>query len=192
MWKHSPKIDIYSALPPPEVFGWKRGSTGNYKIDWDCSDFQINVQETINFLTKGCTCKKGCKTKQCLCKKNGRNCGPGCHCQGCTNVRFVIVTSRNNVAPTVCQEELSADEGSETESDSDTCSTCSTTNERYDTEIITDSDYLLDEASNIVHSLATPVCQNKFTMHACICTVMYQKNGILLSPPYIHLNTFTD
>ena len=150
MWKHSPKIDIYSALPPPEASGWKKGSTGSYEIDWDCSDFQTNVQETINYLTKGCTCKKGCKTKQCSCKKNGRNCGPGCQCQGCTNVLLVTVTSRNSTAPTVRQEDLSADEGSETESDSDTCSTCSTTSERYDTEIITDSDYLLGEASNIV------------------------------------------
>ena len=44
------------------------------------------MKGTIEFLTKGCSCKKGCKTKQCGCRKTGRHCGPGCDCHGCTNL----------------------------------------------------------------------------------------------------------
>lgn len=70
MWKHSPQRDVYISLPPPEKSGWLKNNTaGSFEIDWDCSEFQSEVQDTINFLTKGCSCKKGCKTKQCSCKK---------------------------------------------------------------------------------------------------------------------------
>ncbi len=45
-------------------------------FDWDSQEIQEQVQDTIGFLTKGCSCKKGCKTKQCRCRKKGRHCGP--------------------------------------------------------------------------------------------------------------------
>ena len=35
---------------------------------------------------KGCSCKKGCKTKQCGSRKKCSDCGPGCNCKGCTNL----------------------------------------------------------------------------------------------------------
>ena len=152
MWKHSPKRDVYGALPPPDEWGWKKGSTGNYEFDWDSSNFQTTVQETIDFLMKGCSCKKGCKIKHCSCRKNGRQCGPGCQCQGCTNLPTSTDTSDSSAPSTpVQQEESSENEEYDTESNySEDSDTSSTTNERYDTEIITDNDYLLHEASNIV------------------------------------------
>ena len=55
-------------------------------IDWDAPDLQERVKGTIQFLTKGCTCKHGCKTRRCSCKKNSKHCGPGCECQGCVNL----------------------------------------------------------------------------------------------------------
>ena len=44
------------------------------------------IKNNIEFLTKGCSYSKGCKTLRCGCKKRQRNCGPGCLCQGCTNI----------------------------------------------------------------------------------------------------------
>lgn len=55
---------------------------------------------------------------------------------------------------THAQDEPSTDEGSDIEhsGESDACSTCNSTeeNERYDVEVVTDTDYLLDEALNLV------------------------------------------
>lgn len=36
-------------------------------------------------MSKGCTCKTGCGTKRCRCRKESRTCGAGCECRGCTN-----------------------------------------------------------------------------------------------------------
>ena len=146
MWKHSPNRDVYGALPPPEECGWKKDSTGHYEFDWDSPDLQTTVQETINFLMKGCSCKKGCKTKQCSCRKNRRQCGPGCQCQGCTNLPTSTDTS-DSPAPSVQvhQQEQQKNLKLSSYSDSDTCSTDS---ERYETEIVTDNDYLVRETSN--------------------------------------------
>ena len=44
------------------------------------------INGTIHFLTKGCSCKKGCRTNNCSCKRRSSHCGPGCACQGCTNL----------------------------------------------------------------------------------------------------------
>ena len=45
-----------------------------------------NVKRTIQFLTKGCSCKKGCVSNNCGCRKKKVHCGPGCECQGCVNL----------------------------------------------------------------------------------------------------------
>ena len=44
------------------------------------------IKDNIEFLTKGCSCTKGCRTLRCGCRKKQRSCGPGCLCQGCTNL----------------------------------------------------------------------------------------------------------
>ena len=138
MWKNSPNRDVYGALPPPDECGWKKDSTGHYGFDWDSPNFQTTVQDTINFLTKGCSCKKDCKTKQCSCRKNGRQSGPECHWQGCTNLSTSTNTS-DIPAPSahIQQQEQSSDEETESNysADSDTSNTDS---ERYETEIVTD------------------------------------------------------
>ena len=69
MWQNSHKVDVYNALPSPEQSGWKRSSTGSYEVDWDCSNFQSTVQETIDFLTKGCSCKKDVKKNNIAVKR---------------------------------------------------------------------------------------------------------------------------
>ena len=46
------------------------------------------IKTTVDFLTKGCKCKKGCGEKSgCGCvRKKKSYCGPGCECQGCVNL----------------------------------------------------------------------------------------------------------
>ena len=88
MWKNSTLPDIYSSLPPPEESGWICESDGTYAIDWEAAEVQKIIQDTIDFLLKGCSCKKGCKSYLCGCRKLKSYCGPGCLCQGCTNVRL--------------------------------------------------------------------------------------------------------
>ena len=86
MWQHSSQADIFMSLPSPEDSGWLLQADGNYVIDWEAAEVQQMVRNNIEFLTKGCSCTKGCKSLRCGCRKKQRNCGPGCLCQGCTNV----------------------------------------------------------------------------------------------------------
>ena len=86
MYSNSPKQDILDGITPPENSGWTIDAMGNHSIDWDAPDLQERVKGTIQFLTKGCTCKHGCKTRRCSCKKKSKHCGPGCECQGCVNL----------------------------------------------------------------------------------------------------------
>ena len=79
MWRNSHLSNMYSSLPQPEDYGWIHNEDGSYCI---APEIIGKVKTTIEFLTKGCTCKKGCRTNNCGCKKKSRHCGPGCECQG--------------------------------------------------------------------------------------------------------------
>ncbi len=89
MWFNSFKEDIHDSLPQPDFYGWTKNNDGNYVFDWECPSVQKLVLETITFLTKGCSCKKGCTSQRCGCRKGGHSCVPGCSCQNCTNVQQV-------------------------------------------------------------------------------------------------------
>ncbi|CAC5419098.1 unnamed protein product [Mytilus coruscus] len=58
---------------------------------WDTVlNFQ-KVEKTVEWYTKGCGCKTGCKTNRCKCKKAQNDncdgfCGPDCKCVNCFNV----------------------------------------------------------------------------------------------------------
>ncbi|CAC5418643.1 unnamed protein product [Mytilus coruscus] len=54
-------------------------------------DMYAKVEKTVEWYTKGCGCKTGCKTNRCKCKKAQNDncdgfCGPGCKCVNCFNV----------------------------------------------------------------------------------------------------------
>ena len=85
MWSHSFHQNIYEFLPVPETCGWTNNPDGTFAFDWDSKEVQQTVQKTIEFLMKGCSCKKGCTSHRCGCVKNSRQCGPSCHCQNCQN-----------------------------------------------------------------------------------------------------------
>ena len=85
MWQQSIHPDMYSSLPLPEHSGWIKDDE-DYAIDWEDIEVTDKVKNTIQFLTKGCSCKTGCASNNCGCKKKSNYCGPGCECQGCTNL----------------------------------------------------------------------------------------------------------
>ena len=70
MYANSPQQDVFQNLPLPEISGWKFSEDGRYTIDWESREVQDRVKGTIEFLTKGCTCKRGCQTRQCSCKSS--------------------------------------------------------------------------------------------------------------------------
>ena len=133
MWSNSPEEDLQGSLPPPDDCGWKRASDGSYTVDWECPTVQQQVQDTINFLTKGCSCKKGCHSQRCGCLKSGRHCGPGCQCHNCQNVQ--PKSSTGELVEEIVPAELTAssDEDSEHELDSN-----SEPEDDIETEIISD------------------------------------------------------
>ena len=139
LWKNSVCSDVYSTLPFPEESGWVCKPDGTFEIEWEAPEIQARIQSTIDFLLKGCNCKKGCKNNICGCRKKKSFCGPGCLCQGCTNLP---VTHSN--------DDFDDDIHSETESDS---ASDLSINDILDEEIITGDfnqpciiEYLIDPA----------------------------------------------
>ena len=116
-------------------------------FDWESPELQKQVQDTIGFLTKGWSCKKGCRTKQCGCRKKGHHCGPGCDCHGCTN----LFQSTNYQDP--ADESEDEDEETDHEDFSQQCSSSSVSEDEdgIETEVIMDTfDHLLLEQIDIV------------------------------------------
>ena len=142
MWSNSSEDDLQGLLPLPDDCGWTKLPDGSYTLDWECPDVQQQVQDTINFLTKGCSCKKGCLSQRCGCRKSGHHCGPGCQCHDCQNVLPVTaVPDETEPAdeiepPAPPTEDTSLDEESEPELDS--CSESEYEESDIETEIISD------------------------------------------------------
>ena len=129
MWHNSHLPDMYTSLPQPENCGWLCNDDGTYNIDWEAPEIIERVKNTIEFLTKRCTCKKGCRTNNCECKKKSRYCGPGCECQGCNNLPSVNQTVNS---------ELSEDNSSEYGSEEDNNECDERTDNELEPEIITE------------------------------------------------------
>ena len=88
-WHNAIQQDVMTGLPLPEESGWKfKEESESYSFDWDCAELQEKVRGTVEFLTKGCTCKKSqCKSNQCKCRREKRERGPGCKSRECSNCR---------------------------------------------------------------------------------------------------------
>ena len=69
MWLRSNQCDMYSSLPQPEDSGWTICEEDRYAIDWEAPEVVEKVKHTTQFLTKGCSCKKGCVSNKCGCRK---------------------------------------------------------------------------------------------------------------------------
>ena len=131
MWQSSTEENPYSELPPPQVCGWIEDENGEYNFDWECAEVQSRITDTISFLTKGCSFKKGCQTNQCGCRKKGNRCGPGCQCQGCRNAGIANTYENLSESETESEDNSSSDE------------------ECITTEIVTDLDEIIYSATNI-------------------------------------------
>ena len=152
LWLNSPEEDVQASLPSPDNCGWKQASDDSYTVDWESPSVQKQVEDTINFLTKGCSCRGGCLTRRCGCKKNGRHCGPGCQCQNCKNVvtgdrepqEIASMQDHSGSDPSIVHDSASSDEESESDLDSDSDPEREEEN-IIETEIISD---LYDELNN--------------------------------------------
>ena len=71
------------AFPTITSFGYDEH--GNYI--WDTEEHIKAVNKKVDELSRGCGCKRNkCVTKQCKCRKENKNCGPGCNCLDCNNL----------------------------------------------------------------------------------------------------------
>ena len=126
MWKNS--THLYFNLPEPENHGWLRNESG-YSIDWEARKVEKHTQAILDFLSKGCTCKTGCTTRRCECKKTDKTCSAGCECGVCTNISLT-------------QQQVEREEGeSESDSESDTKSDTESDDsmEQLEAEVITNN-----------------------------------------------------
>ncbi len=62
MWYNTTCENTYENVSIPETSGWSIDEAGEYSIDWESPEVMNNIDRIIQFLTKGCTCKKGCNT----------------------------------------------------------------------------------------------------------------------------------
>ncbi|VDI64212.1 Hypothetical predicted protein [Mytilus galloprovincialis] len=77
-------------LSPLSDFGWKV-SNNLLECIWDTEGNFQKVEQTVQWYTKGCSCKTGCSTNRCKCRKSKSDskdgfCGPGCKCINCVNL----------------------------------------------------------------------------------------------------------
>ena len=93
-----------------QEYGWKI-SDSELRIDWDDATNMEQVRKAVQLLLKGCSCKKGCKTRRCGCLKDGRKCGPGCSCSNCENsLTGTAPTAREEIDDEVETEEMQEDQ----------------------------------------------------------------------------------
>ena len=124
MWSNSTKADQYDGLPPPETQGWFIDKDG-YSIDWEAKEVTTIIQNTLDWLSKGCRCKTGCTSKRCACKKKGANCGAGCECKHCQNIQSSIPNIADEVGEEVdevgeeVEDELEEKEADEVQEETD-------------------------------------------------------------------------
>ena len=128
LWKHSPSPEPYDSLPPPEQCGWLKLPNCRFIIDWEDPEIQSSIENNINSLLKGCSCKSGCKTNRCGCKKKDSYCGPGCECHECNNLPLKQV-----------EDTIDDQEEPECDSDIDNSDEDSSSDEEIETEIITET-----------------------------------------------------
>ena len=81
-WKQSSSNNMhYFAITS---YGWKKDTT--LQVVWDSDENLKSIRDRVTFLMRGCQCKRSrCKTKQCTCAKQNKECGPGCSCFDCHN-----------------------------------------------------------------------------------------------------------
>ena len=99
---------------------------------------------TLDFLANGCSCKTGCHSKRCGCRKKEQSCGAGCECHGCTNLPLTSLQQQNNMDE---DEEIENETEDESENNSEEDESDFSEEEHIQTELVTDmfiNDSILD------------------------------------------------
>ena len=92
-------------------------------IDWGDPEIQSSIENIINSLLKGSSCKSWCKTNICGCKEKDSYCRPGYECRHeCNNLPLKHV--------------IDDQEESECDSDSDEDGSSYSSDKEIETEII--------------------------------------------------------
>ena len=55
------------------------------------------IKKLLQSHPNGCSCKTGCHSKRCGCRKKEQSCGAGCECHGCTNLPLTSLQQQNNM-----------------------------------------------------------------------------------------------
>ena len=118
MWQNSCQHEVYKSLPPPQQNGWHLDKGGGYSIDWESEEVTARVKDVVDFLTRGCSCKKNCcESSRCGCKRNKKHCGPGCECVMCKNLPAppvsISTTDNDNIDDDTTQETSAEEDTSE-------------------------------------------------------------------------------
>ena len=75
-------------LKPMTGNGWLVNGD-KMEIEWDTEENRKAVKDRVATLTRGCTCKTGCHTARCSCKKKDEECHEGCQCINCENLTYL-------------------------------------------------------------------------------------------------------
>ena len=84
MWRQAQTTGTMS-LVPLVGNGWSKDERGKLAIDWDSNENLTKIRNRVDLVLKGCSCKGGCSTNRCGCRRKGIPCGVGCGCTGCVN-----------------------------------------------------------------------------------------------------------
>ena len=84
MWRQA-QVTGTMALEPLIGNGWLKDQEGKLAIDWESEENITKVKSRVDLVLKGCSCKAGCTTNRCGCRKKRVPCGVGCGCSNCTN-----------------------------------------------------------------------------------------------------------
>lgn len=111
VWQKSQEHNFL--YPSITEYGWFDGENG-IEVEWDSPENLSQINQNVEFLTRGCGCKKsGCVNNRCKCVKNGNVCGPGCTCVNCMNT----ASQQDSQDQSNNDDSDSDSEGSESDSD---------------------------------------------------------------------------
>ena len=75
-------------LPSLSDYGWQI-CNGNLSFIWDTDSNFKKVEATVDWYTKGCSCKTGSKTNECKCLKSKKKCDASYKCVSYCNLNDI-------------------------------------------------------------------------------------------------------
>ena len=116
------------ALEPLVGNGWLKDQEGKLTIDWESEENMKKIKSRVDIVLKGCSCKGGCATNRCSCRKEGTSCGVGCGCRGCVNQEHQHDMQSDSITEESASSSNESNE-SNPEQESDNLETCQQNND---------------------------------------------------------------